>query len=116
DEEMVETIIENLLDNAIHFSPDHGTIFVELGPGDDKRSARFIIQDEGPGVPPEKLEMIFERYVSNRTAVGDPKSSVHFGLGLWIVQRNARAMGGTVGAANRKPHGLRVTVNLPRAV
>lgn len=120
DGEMLETVVENLLDNAAGFSPPGGRIRVVLERRD--RQAVLTVEDEGPGVPPELLERIFERYFSNRPsepnaaeADGLPAPSTHFGIGLWIARRNVEALGGTIDAANVEPHGLRFVVSLPLA-
>lgn len=110
-EEMVETVIENLLDNAISFSPEGESIGVRL----EARGgvAEFLVGDAGPGVPPENLNRIFDRYYSQRPQQGE--SPPHFGIGLWIVRRNLEAMAGTIQAENRRPSGLLVRVTLPLA-
>ena len=110
--EMMETVIENILENALSFSPDGGTVTVTVARGGGR--VAVTIDDQGPGAPSEVLERMFERYVSHRPA-GDPSGAPHFGIGLWIVRRNVAAVGGTVEARNRAEGGLRVTVALPAA-
>lgn len=110
--EMMETVIENILENALSFSPDGAAVTVTVARGDGK--VVMAIDDHGPGAPPEVLERMFERYVSHRPAQ-DPSGAPHFGIGLWIVRRNVAAIGGTVEARNRAEGGLRVTVTLPAA-
>jgi two-component system, OmpR family, sensor histidine kinase ChvG len=110
-EEMIETVIENLIDNAVSFSPPGSKILIYLTRNDD--FAHLIVSDEGPGVPAEQIEHIFERYYSERYA--DEAASSYFGIGLWISRRNVEAMGGTIAAENRKPHGLEVHIRLPLA-
>lgn len=113
-EEMIETVIENLIDNAVSFSPAGSEILVHLTR--DGRFAHLTVSDHGPGVPAEQLEHIFDRYYSERRAEpanGAPSS--YFGIGLWISLRNVEAMGGTIAAENRTPHGLTVHVRLPLA-
>jgi len=116
-EDLFETVAENLIENALGFSPPGGMIAVTLraqGP-----SAVLIVEDEGSGVPPEYLEQIFERYFSYRpaqsgeNAAGNPGGN--FGIGLWIVRRNVEAVGGTVASRNKDTGGLKVTIALPRA-
>jgi two-component system, OmpR family, sensor histidine kinase ChvG len=82
----------------------------------DGRFAHLSVSDEGPGVPAEQLERIFDRYHSERRAepTSDASSS-SFGIGLWISRRNVEAMGGTIEAENRTPHGMAVHVHLPLA-
>ena len=113
-EEMIETVVENLLDNAVSFSPAGSQILVRLTR--DRRFAHITVADQGPGVPAEQLEHIFDRYHSERRAeaTGEAAAS-YFGIGLWIARRNVEAMGGTIAAENRAPHGLTMHVHLPLA-
>jgi two-component system sensor histidine kinase ChvG len=108
-EEILETAIENLIENAISFSPPKGEIRLRLA----TRRGRAIldVEDEGPGVPPDRLERIFERYYSDRS--GTNNDEPHFGLGLWLVRRNVEALGGRVTAENRRAGGFRITIDLP---
>jgi two-component system sensor histidine kinase ChvG len=142
-QDMLETVLENLLDNALDFSADGGRIAVDVGRRDG--DAVLSVTDSGPGVPDDRIDRIFERYVSSRgggsggngggsagasagngaDADGDAESAAaaqsptaggqHFGIGLWLVRRNVEAMGGEVEAENADPHGLRVTARLPLA-
>jgi two-component system sensor histidine kinase ChvG len=113
-EEMVETVVENLIENAVSFSRPGSEIVIHLTR--DGRFAHLTVSDEGPGVPAEELERIFDRYHSERRAedASDATSS-YFGIGLWISRRNVEAMGGTIEAENVEPHGLAVHVRLPLA-
>ena len=117
--EAIESIFENLLDNAISFSPPGGTVRVTLAVAEGTALAK--IEDEGPGVPEAALSRIFERYYTDRRAMphhtapagtGEP---AHFGIGLWIARQNARALGGDITAVNRVPQGLSVRVRLKMA-
>jgi two-component system, OmpR family, sensor histidine kinase ChvG len=112
--DLIETAIENILDNAVSFTPPNGTIRVRTRR--DGKMARVVIEDEGPGVAPDRLRRIFERYYSVRPASaanGAKNGAVNFGIGLWIVRRNIEAMGGHVYAENRREGGLRMVVELP---
>jgi two-component system sensor histidine kinase ChvG len=113
-EEMIESIAENLIDNAVSFAPPGSEILVHLTRDDS--FAHLTVSDQGPGVPVGQLERIFDRYYSERHAEasnGAPES--HFGIGLWIARRNVEAMGGTIEAENRTPLGLAVRIRLPLA-
>ena len=68
-EDMLETVLENLLDNAIDFSPTGGRIEVSVGRA--QSDAVLSVADAGPGVAPERIQQIFERYVSSRAAHTD---------------------------------------------
>jgi two-component system sensor histidine kinase ChvG len=106
--------VENVVDNAVSFSPPRGTIRVHARR--EGRRARMVIEDEGPGVSSDRLNRIFDRYYSVRPFAGKASGSKNnFGIGLWIVRRNVEAMGGRVYAENRKPNGLRMTIELPAA-
>ena len=112
-EEMLETVIENLLDNALSFSAEGQSIGVRLEQGDGM--AELIVADGGPGVAPEDLERIFDRYVSLRPAPEGGDGESHFGIGLWIARRYVEALGGKIAARNRVPHGLAIRMLLPLA-
>lgn len=89
-------VIYNLLDNAISFTPKGGKITLSLAK--KKGILEFSVRDEGPGLPPEAEERIFERFYSER-----PKSEAfgtHSGLGLSICRQIVEAHGGTIKAEN----------------
>jgi two-component system sensor histidine kinase ChvG len=113
-EEMIESIAENLIDNAVSFAPPGSEILVHLTRDDS--FAHLTVSDQGPGVPAGELQRIFDRYYIERhaKASNEPVES-HFGIGLSIARRNVEAMGGTIAAENRIPHGLAVHVRLPLA-
>ena len=73
------------------------------------------IDDEGPGIPPDKIDLVFERYFSSRQPADvEILPAGHSGLGLWIVRRNIELLGGRVNAANRIGGGLSIAIVLPR--
>jgi two-component system sensor histidine kinase ChvG len=111
-EDMIETVIENVLENAVSFSSPGGNITTTLAVVDGE--AVLAIEDEGPGVPPANLGRIFDRYYSSRPSKSDTGiEAVHFGVGLSIVRRNTEALGGHVIVENREPTGLRLKIILP---
>ena len=111
-EEMIESIAENLIDNAISFAPSGSEILVHLTR--DDRFAHLTVSDQGPGVPAGQLDRIFDRYYAERHAdASHEPAENHFGIGLSIARRNVEAMGGTIEAENRTPHGLAVHMRLP---
>ncbi len=103
---------ENVLDNALSFSPPASTVRVSLareGP-----AAVLTIADQGPGIPPEHLARVFDRFFSYRP--DDPLARRdHAGLGLAIVKAIVEAYGGSVSAANGSGGGAVFTVRLPLA-
>jgi two-component system sensor histidine kinase ChvG len=114
-DDILETILENLVDNAISFSPPDGTVEVKLRTKDGM--AILSIEDRGPGVEPPRLPRIFERYYSSRPTPEDATApaEMHFGIGLWLVRQHALALGGSAQAENRKPNGLSVAILIPLA-
>jgi len=115
-QDLMETVIENVIDNAVEISPLGAEIRVDLRRA--KGGAVLIVRDRGPGIAPENLERIFERYVSLRGRQKDDPSGAparHFGIGLWIVRRNLQSIGGQVWAENRPAGGLAIVMGLPIA-
>ena len=119
-EDLLETVLENVIDNAVEVSPTGSKIIVELRKVNGR--AELSLLDRGPGVPHGELTRIFERYVSLRSApvAGDPSSdggeaTPHMGIGLWIVRRNLQAIGGSVRAENRPDGGLAMVMRFPLA-
>jgi hypothetical protein len=93
-------VIVNLLDNAISFSPPGGRVSVKA-----KRVGHEIqiaVEDEGPGIPPETLERIFERFYTDRPQESFGQNS---GLGLNISRQIVVAHGGRLWAENRHHEG-----------
>ncbi len=109
----LETVFENLLDNAVSFSPPGGTVRLTLETAYEY--AVVTVEDDGPGVAPSRLADIFERYVTDRSDATSGAGEAHFGIGLWIARQNVSALGGGIVAHNRVPSGLCVRVPLPRA-
>ena len=94
-------VFRNLIDNARSFSPDNGEVRVRLERDDSQPDLplRIRVEDDGPGIPPENLETVFERFYTSRpkgTAFG-----ANSGLGLSIVRQIIDAHGGQVRAENR---------------
>ncbi len=118
-DDLIETIVENLVDNALSFSPD-GDVGVTVTAVDGH--IVIAVTDRGPGVPEDRLPRIFDRYYSDRpaafrTAADDDTpfgQTGHFGVGLWLVRRHTEALKGKVTAENRPGGGFVVTVLLPR--
>jgi two-component system, OmpR family, sensor histidine kinase ChvG len=112
-------VIRNLVENARSFSPPGGEVKVQLSRTAGVRGpiVRMIVDDNGPGVPPDKLEKIFERFYTDRPQ--GAKFGNNSGLGLSIVKQIVETHRGRVWAENRmvqdKVAGARVIVELPPA-
>jgi signal transduction histidine kinase len=107
-------IFAALLDNALRFTSPQGTITVE-GRVTDRR-VEASVTDTGPGIPPESLDRIFERFYrddAHSAARSRGPSGGGTGLGLAIARDLARAQGGELVAENAEEGGARFTVTLP---
>jgi PAS domain S-box-containing protein len=116
----LQQVLRNVLANAIRFSPQGSRLFIEgaLIPGNDAqggtptRSCRveLSVRDQGPGIPADELEAIFEPFVqSSRTRDGSGGT----GLGLAICRRLMAAHGGTIHAENAAGGGACIRLRLP---
>ncbi len=102
-------LLINLLDNALAHTPPEGTVTLRLRP--DNGQVVMEVDDTGPGIAPDHLPHLFERFYR-----GDPardRESGGAGLGLAIVKEIAEAHGGTVRAASTPGKGSVFTVTLP---
>lgn len=97
DREQATRAIGNVLHNALKFTPEGGQVRLWARAGEEQ--AVLVVEDEGPGIPPEDLERIFERFYRSEMARGTPGT----GLGLAIVRHIMQAHGGRVWAENRRP-------------
>ena len=106
DPERIHQVVANLLDNAISHSPDGGRVAVGArrnGGG----SIELEVSDEGPGIPPEEAERVFDRFYRGGGADGGT------GLGLAIAKSIVDLHGGSIEARNGGERGCRMIVALP---
>jgi two-component system sensor histidine kinase ChvG len=103
-------VFENLLDNARSFSPAGGLVTVRLAAHDHKAVAR--VEDQGPGIPEEHVDLIFSRFFTYRPA---KTTDGHTGLGLAIVKSIVEAAGGSVAGRSSPLGGAVLEVELPLA-
>ena len=107
---LLRSAFENVIRNAIRFSPPHSEVRVILQ-RPTKDLSRVIVLDEGPGVPPDYLERIFVPFV--QVPRESPNAHLGSGLGLALAREAVRRHGGTIYASNRPGRGLRITIDLP---
>ncbi len=108
----VEQILGNLLSNALRHTPEGGSIALHLACA--PQEAHIQVRDSGPGIPPEDLEHIFERFY--RADKSRSRTEGGTGLGLTIARQLARAHGGDLRAGNHPAGGAVFTLTLPRSV
>jgi two-component system sensor histidine kinase ChvG len=109
----IAQVFENVLSNALSFTPSGGLVDIYVVP--QARHVKVTIEDQGPGIPPGKLETIFERFYSERPE--HEGYGRHSGLGLSICRQIVAALGGEIFAENAtdahgKITGARFTVIL----
>jgi len=110
-ESRIVQVIDNILANAVSFSPDKGTVTFLLRQDKSAGYAELDIFDQGVGIPENRLETIFNRFYSER-----PRSEnfgEHSGLGLSIARQIAEAHGGALTASNRPEGGACFHLRLP---
>jgi two-component system sensor histidine kinase ChvG len=112
-DERLGQVFRNLIDNAMSFSPAGGKVIVTALR--HEVVARVTVEDEGPGIPPDNLESIFERFYTERPGDTFGRNS---GLGLSIARQIIEGAGGRIYAENRAPGnqqgaGARLIVELP---
>ena len=106
---LFEQVLVNLLDNAAKYSPPGSTI--AIGAAGNGRQMELTVSDEGPGIPPEDLERVFEMF--HRVNKGD-RQRAGTGLGLSICRGFVEVLGGTIQAANRiDGSGATFTITFP---
>ncbi len=109
----LERVLENLLDNAVSFSPPGGTVEVVVWSSEGR--VLLAVTDDGPGVPPAEREKVFERFHSVRPA--SEAFGAHSGLGLAIARTIAEAHEGSLTITDRPggEPGAQLVLELPMA-
>lgn len=109
DRTQLRRAVGNLLSNALKFTPTGGS--VSLMAEAEGQWLRLEVADTGPGIHPDDLEHIFERYYQSTKS--DLKAEGGFGIGLALVRESAKMMSGSVSAASTMGQGSIFTLNLP---
>jgi two-component system sensor histidine kinase BaeS len=112
DPDRMAQVLDNLLDNALRYTPAGGHISLSAHslPG----NIRIVVQDSGPGVAPEELSRIFERFYRTNKSRGRGEGGS--GLGLAIARSIVTAHGGRISAESEPGQGLSFIIDLPVGV
>ena len=105
DASRLEQVLDNLLSNALKFSPEGGVVKVQMKPDPQAGVLEVAVSDTGPGVAPEDLPHIFERFYQGRTK---GKHTAGSGLGLALVKKVVEAHGGRIWIESEKGKGATV--------
>jgi signal transduction histidine kinase len=112
DPDRLAQALRNLIGNAIeHTAPGAGLVRLDVE-RDGRERVRFVVQDDGPGIPPGQRERVFDRF--HRTDAARDRASGGTGLGLAIVRAIAEAHGGRVAAGESAAGGACFELELPR--
>lgn len=109
DPERLHQVFANLTDNAARFTPDGGEVVLTARRVEGR--VTFEVLDDGPGIPPESMGRVFERFY--RTDEARSTDAGGSGLGLAIARWVVDLHGGRIRAERRQPHGCRMVVDLP---
>ncbi|WP_166824880.1 HAMP domain-containing sensor histidine kinase [Thalassoroseus pseudoceratinae] len=112
DAEGLRTILDNLVDNALKYTPSDGDI--TIGWYVESNQVVILVQDTGCGIPPQDHQRIFERFY--RVDKARSRELGGTGLGLSIVKHLAQVFGGSVGLSSEVGKGTTFKIRLPRAV
>jgi len=104
-----DVVLDNLLANALRVSPQDSACSVAVLR--DKGGIRVVVADEGPGVPAEEVERIFERFARGDSSRA--RSHGGFGIGLSLCKRIVEAWGGRIRVEPNEPKGARFVIELP---
>lgn len=107
DAALLQEMLRNLIDNAIRYTPPHGRVTVGIEQQDDNRVSLYV-EDDGPGIPPDQRERVFERFYR---ILGSGEDGC--GLGLSIVREIAEHHHGTVSIDGGARRGAKFSVRLP---
>ncbi|HET8732707.1 MAG TPA: ATP-binding protein, partial [Anaeromyxobacteraceae bacterium] len=110
DAERLERVFVNLLSNAIKFTPVAGHVAVTLREQFD--DVEVVVQDDGPGFPPDQADRIFERFY--QVDMADRRTHGGTGIGLALARELVMLHGGSIRAESDGQNGARFTVSLPR--
>jgi signal transduction histidine kinase len=106
-EEDLAIVLDNLVENALHYSPRDAAVTIEFGR--DENEAYLAVLDEGPGLAEGEEQALFERFARGSASRGASGT----GLGLAIVQTLAQRWGGRASLGNRPEGGARAEIRLP---
>lgn len=110
DKQRLQQVITILLDNAVTYSPSHGTIRISAGLNAKKSSLRLVVEDDGCGIPDDVKKHVFERFYRADNSRTDKQ---HYGLGLSVAKELILLHGGTISVTDSHTGGACFIIQLP---
>jgi signal transduction histidine kinase len=112
-EGQLRRVFYNLVENAIKYTPCNGQVELLLRPGPNPNTARLLVRDSGPGIAPEHLPHVFERFYRAETTQPRPGMVRGSGLGLAIAKSIVESHGGEIGVSSQLGNGTTIWADLP---
>jgi signal transduction histidine kinase len=114
-EDQLIRVFYNLLENAIKYTPSGGQVELLLRPGPSPQTVRLLVRDTGPGIAPEHISHVFERFYRAETNSPRPNATRGSGLGLSIAKSIVENHGGEIGVSSQVGNGTTFWVDFPAA-
>ncbi len=112
DNDLLRRVFENLLDNAIRYTPSGGRVEVRVADGSP--FARVSVADGGPGIPEDQRLRVFEKYAQLERKIDKAQQRFGRGIGLAFVKMVVDAHGGQIAVVDNQPRGARFEISLPK--
>ncbi|MBU1238189.1 HD domain-containing protein [Myxococcota bacterium] len=112
DNTKLSQVFSNVVSNAIKFSPEGGTITIDLAMS-ESNTVRVTVDDDGPGIPDAERDSVFQKYYQVNKDQQAVKRGFGSGLGLYIVKNIVSSHGGQVMAERSPAGGTRIVIDLP---
>jgi signal transduction histidine kinase len=114
-EDQLRRLFYNLIENAIKYTPGGGKVEVLIRPGPNINTVRLLVRDTGPGIAPDHLPHVFERFYRADASQSRPGSIRGSGLGLAIARSIVEGHGGEIGVSSQLGNGTTFWADLPVA-
>jgi len=114
DEEQIKLAIENLIQNAINYTPENGTVTVSLKDNKDTKEVEIIVKDSGIGIPVEQQQRIFTKFFRSTNAIRVQTSGS--GMGLFVTKNIVESHNGRIWFESQEGQGTTFHITLPTAV
>lgn len=115
DPELVRRILENIVENATKYAPRGSTIRLTVGPSTGGTAAEIRVADQGPGIPPQHRQTVFQKYVRLDPGEAGATGRTSRGMGLAFCRLAVEAHGGQIWIEDNQPTGCAFCVRLPLA-
>lgn len=110
---LLRQLVNNLIDNAIKYTPDGGRVTVSLGRNSNSREVELKVADSGIGIPAEDIPRVFDRFYRAEKSRSRVKDTIGTGLGLSICEAVVDAHRGSITCDSQLNVGTTITVRLP---